>query len=211
MCLQFIFFYLRFFWCPCRVGKRWACVCVWETARVCACTERGFVEIWSGHLLIKNLASVAGFKKPKHTSACLSRQPDTSVQLRRSWRVTVQRLSVVRVSRRLHDTSSSQHAAVFHHGYMTDVGVGKHSRLVATDAKLLTLSKGQANWNIDQRNIWISRVLRYFISPKIDRRLMRYVEWKHRQECKQHRPWSSISARSQHERSSDFQEMFYEL
>lgn len=36
---------------------------------------------------------------------------------------------------------------------MTDVGVGKHSRLVAADAKLLTLSKGQANWNIDQRNI----------------------------------------------------------
>lgn len=202
MCLQLLFFLSpHFVWCPRRVGKWWVCVCVCETARVCACTERGFVEIWSGQLLIKNLASVAGLKQPKHTRACLSRQPDTSVQPRRFWGVTVQRLSVVwrpgfaPLTWHLEFPACSCGGVFFHLGYVTDVGVGKHSRLVAADAKLLTLSKGQANWNIDQRNIWISGVLCHFISPKIDRRCqMRYVEWKHTQECKQRRPWSSISA-----------------
>lgn len=187
------------------MGKWWLCV----TARVCACTERGFVEIWSGRLLIKNLAWVAGLKKTKtkDTRACLSRQPDTSGS----------------TSPFLRSDSSKVVGCLkarFRAAYMTpqvpsmqlpQPGVGKHSRLVVADVKLLTLSKGQANWNIDQRNIWISRFLRYFISPKIDRRCqMRSVEWKYTQECQQRQPWSSISAPPQYGRSSDLQESFYE-
>lgn len=176
-------------------------------ARVCACTESGFVEIWSGRLLITNLASVAGLKTTK-TYACLCvRQPDTSGStspfLRSDRSKAIGRLK-----------------ARFRPAYMTpqapsvqlrQPGVGKHSRLAAADVKLLTLSKGQANWNIDQRNIWISGVLRHFISPKIDRRCqMRYVEWKSEQECKQRQPWSSISVPPQYGRSSALWETFYE-
>lgn len=161
------------------------------TARVCACTERGFVEIWSGRLLIKNLLSLPVWKKPKHMRACLSRQPDTSGSTSPFLRSDGSKVVGCLKAR-------------FRAAYMTppvpsmqlpQPRVGKHSRLTAADVKLLTLSKGQANWNIDQRNIWISRVLRHFIPPKIDRRCqMRYVEWTYTQECKQCQPWSSISA-----------------
>lgn len=77
---------------------------------MCACTERGFVEIWSGHLLIKNLASVA--KTYARLFVTPARRVCSASPFLRSDSSKVVGCLKARVSRRLHDTLSSQHAAV---------------------------------------------------------------------------------------------------
>lgn len=206
MCLRFIFFF--YLLVSFDVPVEWVSVCV----RLRVCVHVPNVAFLVRPPLNKESGFGCRFVKTK-THARLfvtaARHVWLSLAVSEEWQFKGCRLSEGRAYMTPWVPSMQLLRPVFHRGDVTDVGAGKHSRGVAGDVKLLTLWKGQANWNIDQRNIWILRVPRHFISPKIDRRCqMGYVEWKYTQECKQQQqPWSSISAWPLYKNASDFQFM----
>lgn len=182
MCLQFISFYLLV---PFEVTAAWvSCECTLWSACACTRVQNVWKSVWSERTRLWFpfffFVVVARTKRCLLlfvTSACLAWHVLFSVggfSRFEEWQFKGCQFLMARYCAACKTSwvpSRQLQQRVFQHGNTTDVGRGAgvtESCLTVTDVVLLTLSKGQDNWNIHQRIVWISWVPPHFISPKID-------------------------------------------